>query len=108
MQTRNMRKVALWGGVLYLITFVFSIPTLGLKESVLDHADFILGSGSENSVIWASIFDVICGLAGIGTAVALYPVTRRVSRSGAPWASSPPAPSRRRCSSSAPSACCRS
>lgn len=79
----DMRKVALWGGVLYLITFVFSIPTLGLKEGILDHADWILGSGSESSVIWASVFDVICGLAGIGTAVALYPVTRRVSRSGA-------------------------
>lgn len=80
----NMRKVALWGGVLYLITFVFSIPTLGLKEAVLDNADFITsGSGSESSVVWASIFDVICGLAGIGTAVALYPATRRVSRSGA-------------------------
>jgi hypothetical protein len=77
------RKIALWGGVLYLITFVFSIPTLGLKESVLDHVDFITGSGSESSVVWASVFDVICGLAGIGTAVALYPVTRRVSRSGA-------------------------
>jgi Domain of unknown function (DUF4386) len=81
--TTDMRKVALWGGVLYLITFVFSIPTLGLKEAVLDNADWVLGSSSENSVIWASIFDVICGLAGIGTAVALYPVTRRVSRSGA-------------------------
>lgn len=71
MQTNNRRTVALWGGVLYLITFVFSIPTLGLKEGVLDHVDFITGSGSESSVVWASIFDVICGLAGIGTAVAL-------------------------------------
>jgi hypothetical protein len=78
-----MRKYALWGGVLYLVTFVFSIPTLGMKEAVVDHADFILGSGSSTSVVWAAIFDVICGLAGIGTAVALYPVLKRFGQSGA-------------------------
>ena len=51
----DMRKVALWGGVLYLITFVFSIPTLGLKEAVLDNAYFITsGSGSgHGSWPWA-------------------------------------------------------
>ena len=77
------RKYALWGGVLYLITFVFSIPTLGMKAPVADHADFILGAGSEGPVMWAGIFDVICGLAGLGTAVALYPVVKRWGRSGA-------------------------
>jgi hypothetical protein len=79
----TMRKAALWGGVLYLITFVFSIPTLGLKAGVVDHADFILGHGATGPVVWASIFDVICGLAGIGTAVALYPVIKRHGPSGA-------------------------
>ena len=79
----NTRKYALWGGVMYLLTFVFSLPTLGMKEPVADHVDFILGSGSSTSVVWASIFDVICGLTGIGTAVALYPVIRRMSRSRA-------------------------
>ncbi len=77
------RKLALWGGVMYLLTFVFSIPTLGMKAPVADHVDFILGNGSSTSVGWAGVFDVICGLTGIGTAVALYPVIRRLSRSRA-------------------------
>ena len=79
----STRKYALWAGVLYLVTFVFSIPTLGLKADVADHANFILGHGAEGPVIWAAIFDVICGLAGIGTAVALYPVIKRHGRGGA-------------------------
>lgn len=79
----STRKYALWAGVLYLVTFVFSVPTLGMKEPVVDHADFILGAGSEASVLWSGIFDVICGLAGVGCAVALYPVVRRFGRGGA-------------------------
>jgi len=76
------RKLALAGGVLYLLTFVFSIPTLAMKAP-LDNVDFILGAGSSTGVVWAALFDFICGVAGIGTAVALYPVTRRVSRTSA-------------------------
>jgi hypothetical protein len=83
MQTTHVRKLALWAGVLYLATFVFSIPTLGMKEPVADHVDFILGHGSSTSVVWAGVFDLICGLTGIGTAVALYPIVRRVSRTRA-------------------------
>ena len=76
------RKLALAGGVFYLLTFVFSIPTLAMKAP-LDNVDFILGAGSSTGVVWAALFDFICGVAGIGTAVALYPVTRRVSRTSA-------------------------
>jgi hypothetical protein len=77
------RKLALWAGVMYLLTFIFSLPTLGMKEPVADHVDFILGHGSSTSVVWASLFDVICGLTGIGSAIALYPIIRRMSRSRA-------------------------
>jgi hypothetical protein len=76
------RKYALWGGLLYLLTFAASLPTLGLKADVVDHADFVLGSGSEGAVIWGSLLDVVCGLAGLGTAVALYPVIKRFGRGG--------------------------
>lgn len=78
-----MRKTALAAGVLYLLTFAASIPALALKSPVLDHADFVLGAGSEASVVWAGLLDVVTGLAGVGTAVALYPVARRVSRTAA-------------------------
>ena len=47
------RKLALAAGVLYLVTFAASIPTLGLKAPLVDHADWILGHGSSTGVIWA-------------------------------------------------------
>lgn len=77
------RKLALAAGVLYLVTFLASIPTLALKAPLVDHADFVLGHGSETSVLWGGFLDFICAVAGIGTAVALYPVTRRFSRTSA-------------------------
>jgi hypothetical protein len=73
------RRVALAGGIAYLLTFVFSIPTLGMKAP-LDDPSFVLGVGSSTSVVWAGLFDVLTGFAGIATAVALYPVIRRQSR----------------------------
>jgi hypothetical protein len=77
------RKVALWGGIAYLVTFFASIPALSLLEPVTDHADYVLGAGSDNQVILGGLFELVTALAGVAAALALYPVTRRVSRSGA-------------------------
>ena len=74
------RKLALAAGALYLVTFVASIPTLGLKAPLVDHADWIFGHGSDKGVILAGFLDFVCAVAGIGTAVALYPITRRSRR----------------------------
>ena len=79
---RAGRKTALAGGIAYLLTFVFSIPTLGMKGP-LDDPAFVLGAGSSTSVVWACLFDVLTAFAGIATAVALYPVARRQSVRGA-------------------------
>ena len=73
------RKLALAGGVLYLVTFAASIPTLALKTPIVHHADWILGHGSDKGVIVACLMDFICAVAGIGTAVVLYPIVRRFS-----------------------------
>ena len=70
------RRTSLAAGVLYLITFV-SIPTLVLYDSVLNDPNFIIGPGPDNAVIFGGVLEVIVALAGIGTAVALYPVVRR-------------------------------
>lgn len=78
------RRIALAGGLLYLLTFAASIPQLKLFANVVDHPEgFVSGHGSTTPVLWGSLFEVITALAGIGTAVALYPMTRRVSRSAA-------------------------
>ena len=70
------RRTALVAGVFYLITFV-SIPTLALYGPVKNHRDWILSSGSHTGVLVGGFLEVIVALAGIGTAVTLYPVVKR-------------------------------
>ncbi len=72
----SSRKSALAAGVLYLLTFV-SIPTGFLYSSVLNDPNYIVGSGPDTAVIIGGILEIIVALAGIGTAVALYPVVKR-------------------------------
>ncbi len=70
------RKTALVAGVFYLITFI-SIPTLALYGPVKNHRDWILSSGTHTGVLVGALLEVIVALAGIGTAVTLYPVVKR-------------------------------
>jgi hypothetical protein len=72
----STRKTALAAGVFYLITFV-SIPTLALYGPVKHHRDWVLSSGSSTGVLVGGFLEVIVALAGIGTAVTLYPVVKR-------------------------------
>ena len=72
----STRKTALVAGVFYLITFI-SIPTLALYGPVKNHRDWILSSGSNSAVLVGCFLEVIVALAGIGTAVTLYPVVKR-------------------------------
>jgi hypothetical protein len=72
----SLRKTALVAGIFYLITFV-SIPTLALYGPVKNHQDWILTSGSHTGVLVGGFLEVIVALAGIGTAVTLYPVVKR-------------------------------
>ena len=70
-----LRKTAPIAGVLYLLTFV-SIPTLGLYVPVHD-PNYVIGPGPDTGVFLGGISEVIVALAGVGTAVALYPVLKR-------------------------------
>ena len=78
----SMRRTSLAAGILYLLTFV-SIPTLALFQPARERADFILGAGDDTGVLWGALSEVVVALAGIGTAVVLYPVARRVSQTAA-------------------------
>jgi hypothetical protein len=78
----RMRRTSLAAGILYLLTFV-SVPTLALFQPVRERADFILGAGSDAGVRWGAFSEVVVALAGIGTAVVLYPVAKRVSETAA-------------------------
>src|SRR5271165_5932810 len=78
----STRKTALVAGVFYLITFI-SIPTLALYGPVKNHRDWILSSGSHTGVLVGALLEVIVALAGIGTAVTLYPVVKRQNEGAA-------------------------
>ncbi|MET8947221.1 DUF4386 domain-containing protein [Streptomyces sp. NPDC004542] len=77
------RRVALLGGIAYLITFAASIPALPLLEPVTDHADYVLGAGQDTQVVLGGVMELVTAFACVATALALYPVTRRVSRTAA-------------------------
>jgi hypothetical protein len=69
------RKSAFVAGVLYLLTFV-SIPTLALYGSIRD-PNYIVGPGPDTAVFFGGVLEIIVALAGIGTAVALYPILKK-------------------------------
>ena len=78
----SLRKTALVAGLLYVITFV-SIPTLVLYGPVLSDPNYIVGPGPDTPVIIGAILEVIVALAGVGTAVVLYPVVKRQNEAAA-------------------------
>lgn len=77
----SYREVSLTAGVLYLLTFV-SIPSVWLYNSVKS-ANYILGSGPDTSAVAGGILEIIVALAGIGTAVVLFPVLKKENESAA-------------------------
>ena len=59
-----------------MLSFI-SIPTLFLYGPVLNDPNWITGPGPDTPVIIGAILEVIVALAGVGTAVALFPVVKR-------------------------------
>src|SRR3954451_23999272 len=72
------RRTARIAGIFFVLTFI-SIPALPLYDSVLNHTHFIVGSGGDARVELGVVAEIVTLIAGIGTAVALYPVLRRQS-----------------------------
>ena len=54
-----MRKTALAAGLLYIATFVFSIPALAFYDDVVNNPDFVLGAGNGGGVLWGGLIEVI-------------------------------------------------
>jgi hypothetical protein len=78
------RKIALAGGIAYLVTFAASIPQLKLFADVIaDPTGYISTPGSNAAVQWGSVLEFMTAASGVATAVLLYPVTKRVSRTAA-------------------------
>ncbi len=74
------RRASLAAGVLFLITFLASIPALALFQPVLDDpAGYIAGAGADGRIQLGVALEMILVLANIATAVVLFPVLRRYS-----------------------------
>ena len=72
------QKRARWFGVLYLITFVTSVPALLLFETVLRHpTSYITGGGHDKQVLFGAFLELLLIIANIGTAVVIVPIMWR-------------------------------
>lgn len=67
------RRLALWAGIFYLLTFVTSIPALALKTPLLE------GRGETDLAAWGLVLEITLAFSCIATAIVLLPITRRVS-----------------------------
>src|SRR5215467_7954582 len=77
--TRDQKRARVFG-VLFLITFVTSIPALALYETVLRHpVAYIAGSGHDKQILFGVLLELLLIIANIGTAVVIFPIVRRQS-----------------------------
>jgi hypothetical protein len=67
-------------GVLFVITFLTSIPAAFLFMPLLnDPAGYIAGGGTDGQIYLGALLEFLLIIANIGTAVVLYPIARRQS-----------------------------
>jgi hypothetical protein len=73
------RKIAQVTGILFIITFITSIPAqLVLYHPLLtDPAKYMAGVGADPRVSLGALLEIILAIAGIGSAVVIYPVVKR-------------------------------
>jgi Domain of unknown function (DUF4386) len=65
-------------GVLFIITFLTSIPAYALFQPVLDDpAGYIAGGGEDNQIYLGVFLELLLIIANVGTAVVLFPIARR-------------------------------
>jgi len=72
----SLRKTALVGGILYLVTFIGSIPAAILVGPAIDPG-FVTGAGSDQQVTLGLVLELVNVFGCIGCAVALFSVIRR-------------------------------
>jgi hypothetical protein len=77
-----LRRTAFVAGLLFIITFVASIPAApALYTVVLDHPNYIVGAGADSRIALGALLEMILIVANIGTAVVLFPILKRQNES---------------------------
>ena len=76
----EQRTARIMGGW-FLATFVFSIPALWFYDPVLHDTGYVLGGGADTRVALGAVCEILTAVAGIATAVVIFPIAKRVSES---------------------------
>src|SRR3954471_12506609 len=77
--TRDQKRARAFG-VLYLITFVTSIPAPLLYAPVLDHpVAYVAGAGHDKQILVGALLELLLIIANLGTAVVIVPIMRRLN-----------------------------
>jgi len=77
---QTARTIALVTGVLFIITYITSIPpVLFLYGPVLNDPRYIVGAGADNGVSLGAFLELLLIVANIGTTVVLFPILKRVN-----------------------------
>jgi hypothetical protein len=72
------RRLAFVVGVLFVITYLTSIPpALFLYGPVLDDANYVVGAGADTRIAFGALLELILIIANVGTAVWLFPILKR-------------------------------
>jgi hypothetical protein len=75
---RSPRSIARLTGVLWIVTFVTSIPAVLLYDPLLNDPNFILGAGGGNTRIYiGATLELLLIIANIGTAVVPFSIYKR-------------------------------
>lgn len=76
----NDQRAARLFGVLFIVTFITSIPAVLLFQPVLDDpAGYIAGEGQDVRIYFGAFLELLLIISNVGTAVVLYPIARRQS-----------------------------
>jgi Domain of unknown function (DUF4386) len=77
---QESRRISLTFGVLFLITFVTSIPAVWLYQPVLDDpAGYVAGTGHDTRIFLGAFLELLLIISNVGTAVVVYPLLKRVN-----------------------------
>ncbi|MEO8539385.1 MAG: DUF4386 domain-containing protein [bacterium] len=71
------RRAMLATGVLFIITFVTSIPALLLYGPILNNSDYVLTAGHDTRITFGALLEIALVVANAGSAITLYPVMKR-------------------------------
>jgi hypothetical protein len=79
--TQAEQRTARIMGAWFLATFVFSVPAFLFYDPLLNHPDYVVGSGDDTRVAVGALLEIMLAISGIATAVVIFPIVKRVNES---------------------------